>query len=207
MTPTPAAPATARRLPRRIAELVAGLSLTVVLGIVAAACGGPSTPAGAAAKPPTVHLYTTILTGSIVGPSDGPAFSPADMVVPKGSTVILTIYNYDDGAAPLPATSPYTKVTGGTETVNGTPVTSVPDATISHTFTVTALGLNVPIPASPAAPAPNGDRQPAVVTFTFHATKAGTFTWACLAPCGTGSNGMGGPMVAAGYMKGSLQVA
>ncbi len=206
MTPTPAAPTTAQHLSRRIAELIAGVSLTVILGIAAAACGG--TPASVApAAAPTVHLYTTILTGPIVGPSDGPAFSPADLVAPKGSTVILTIYNYDDGAAPLAATSPYGAVTGGTETVNGAPVTSIPVTAISHTFTVPALGINVPIPASPATPKPNGDRQPAVVTFTFHATKAGTFTWACMTPCGTGATGMGGPMVEAGYMKGTLEIA
>jgi hypothetical protein len=146
----------------------------------------------------------TILTGSMVKHPGWPMFSPANLTLPKDATVVLTIYNYDDGTAPLNSGSLYTKVEGGTETVNGSAVTSIPAANISHTFTVPGLSLNIPIPPAPS-PGTNG-RTPAVITFTFKVTSAGTYTWQCEAPCGSGSTGMGGPMVAAGYMTGSLVV-
>jgi len=45
------------------------------------------------------------------------------------------------------------------------------------------------------------------VTRTFEVSKAGTYTWNCFAPCGTGANGMAGPMVTPGWMTGSFTVA
>jgi len=44
------------------------------------------------------------------------------------------------------------------------------------------------------------------VTFTLHTGKAGSYTFQCLDPCGTGSNGFEGPMVTRGYMIGTLTV-
>ncbi len=40
----------------------------------------------------------------------------------------------------------------------------------------------------------------------FHTSKAGTYTFQCLNPCGTGSTGWMGPMITRGYMMGSLTV-
>jgi heme/copper-type cytochrome/quinol oxidase subunit 2 len=148
----------------------------------------------------------TILTGGMIKQKGWPKFSPSDITVPKGATVVLTITSYDDGTAPLPSGMTYNNVTGGTETVNGQAVTTVANANLAHTFTVPSLGLNAPIPAAPTAAA-GGPRQTTTVVFTFKATKSGTFTWQCMAPCGSGANGMGGAMVTNGYMKGTLTVA
>jgi heme/copper-type cytochrome/quinol oxidase subunit 2 len=65
-----------------------------------------------------------------------------------------------------------------------------------HTFTIPALGINVPIAAH------------ARVIFTIHTGAAGTFTWRCFDPCGAGSNGWGTAMAAMrGFMEGTLTVA
>lgn len=181
-------------------------TLLIGVALLGAACSsnsGSSTAPGAQ-KPVTVHESMTILTGSMIKHSGWPMFSPADLTLPKDATVILTIYNYDDGTAPLNSGSLFANVQGGTETVNGSAVTSIPAANISHTFTVPGLSLNIPIPPAPT-PGASG-RTPTIVTFTFKTTKAGTYTWQCEAPCGTGSTGMGGPMVTPGYMMGSLVV-
>lgn len=207
ITPTPSAPATTWHLPRRMAKFVAGLSLIMVLGIVGVATGSPSTSTALAAKPPTVHLYTTILSEAMIQHPGWPKFVPRDMTVPGHATVLLTIYNYDDVASPFASSSsPYRHVTGGTETVSGSAVTSVPAATISHTFTVPTLGLNVPIPAAPQS-APGHELVATVVVFTFKTKSAGSHTWRCFTPCASGANGMGGAMATFGYMKGSLQIA
>ena len=180
-------------------------TLLIGVALVGAACSSSSSPSTSqSTKPVTVHESMTILTGSMTKHPGWPRFSPANLTLPKDSTVVLTIYNYDDGTAPLSAGSLFDKVQGGTETVNGSTVTSIPNANISHTFTVPGLSLNIPIPPAPT-PGANG-RTPTVVTFTFKVTNAGTYTWQCEAPCGTGPTGMGGPMTTAGYMTGSLVV-
>ena len=43
------------------------------------------------------------------------------------------------------------------------------------------------------------------VTFSFRTGRAGTYTFECFAPCGTG-NGFNGPMASMAYMKGTLTV-
>ncbi len=204
-----------------------GAALASLLGAVAltfAACSsnnpspaakGGNSPAtvnlAASSAPTTVHISTVLLTGEMIqntaGPTQGPKFVPSDLTVPKGSKVVLTIYSYDDGTAPFAdSNSPYTQVTGGAETSNGATITSLPNAQIAHTFTVPGLGLNAVIPAGSNHSNP-GEYKPAVVTFTFTASKSGTFTWQCMAPCGSGSDGMGGAMATDGYMKGTLTVA
>ena len=101
---------------------------------------------------------------------------------------------------PLPAGMPYNAVAGGTETVDGSAVTSVPNAKISHTITIPALGINIPLPM-----APHGGYT--TVAFTFTPTKTGTFTWQCFTPCGDGPNGMGGAMATMGWMQGNITVS
>jgi heme/copper-type cytochrome/quinol oxidase subunit 2 len=88
---------------------------------------------------------------------------------------------------------------GGTEAVDGQPVSTVPNADIAHTFTVVGLGLNVPIPA-----APTGGSITVVARFV--ATRSGRFLWQCYAPCGSGSNSMGGAMSTMGWMEGAVEV-
>jgi hypothetical protein len=69
-------------------------------------------------------------------------------------------------------------------------------AQVSHTFSLAALGINVPIAPS------------ARTTFTFHTGSPCACKWHCLVPCGTAPDGYGGPMAAAtGYMEGTLRVS
>jgi uncharacterized protein YndB with AHSA1/START domain len=127
---------------------------------------------------------------------------PSDVTVHAGSQVTLTITNADDGTAPLTsALATYEQIQGGTETVDGTPTTSIPNADISHTFSVPDLGVNVVIPAVPKGQTTN------TVAFTFTPTKTGTFTWHCFAPCGDGSDGMQGAMATMGWMEGNITVS
>ncbi len=171
----------------------------------ASSASGTTGASGAASAAPATATATAvsleIQTGAMDGRSGWPRFVPADVTVTKGVPVTLTITNHDDGTAPLPsALTTYDNVTGGTETIDGKPVTSVPNADVAHTWTVPQLGLNVVIPA-----APTGGTN--TVTFTFTPTKSGSFTWKCFAPCGTGSDGMAGPMTTAGWMTGTLTVS
>ncbi len=189
--------------------MVLGAGVLAAAGLLSA-CSGTSSAAktDAAPAPVTVHLATVILTGGMTSNPGWPVYQPADLTVPKGATVDMTIYNYDDGTAPLPSSmAMYAKATGVTDlTEGGQPVTTVAAAQISHTWTVPQLGINVPMGVAPAAAA-NGAKQPLVVTFSFKATKAGTFTWKCMAPCGSGSDGMSGAMATMGSMEGHFTVA
>lgn len=206
---------------------LAGSIAVLAVGTVLAGCGSSSSGAAAsnsspttAAAPATTAAPTTteaptttaapaqnvsmqIETQAANGSEDGyPRYVPADITVHQGSPVTLTITSVDDGAAPLPSSlSMYETIQGGTETVNGSPVTSVPNSNISHTFTVPDLGINALIPA-----VPKGSKT-ITVTFTFTPKKSGTFTWHCFAPCGSGSDGMGGAMATMGQMEGTITVS
>ena len=200
---------------------LAGSLAVLAVGAVLSACGSSASsstttnssaaPTTAAAPTTTVAPTTTapaqnvaleIETGKMDGKSGWPKFVPSDVTVHQGAPVTLTITSYDDGAAPLPASlATYETIQGGTETVDGTAVTSVPNANISHTFSVPELGVNVLIPAVPSG------AKTTTVTFTFTPTKTGTFTWHCFAPCGSGSDGMGGAMATMGWMEGNITVS
>jgi uncharacterized membrane protein len=197
---------------RRAASLIAQGAILGTAAFALAACGGSSgsgqaqssQPAAAASK--TVHVSLVGKIDANSGPAGTytskqhwPAYAPSALHVAKGDTVVLTIKEYDDAPTALPSGSPYNAVQGGTETANGAPVTSVSNAQISHTFTIPALGINVPLPKAPQ----NGVTT---VVFTFKATQSGDFTWQCMTPCGGGSNGMGGAMAKYDWMKGHLIV-
>ena len=67
-------------------------------------------------------------------------------------------------------------------------------ATVSRTFTVATLGINVLIPAH------------ARVTYAIHTGAAGTFAWRCYDPCGVDPMGWGTAMAAkSGLMEGALR--
>ncbi len=120
--------------------------------------------------------------------------------VKLGQPVELRIVNTDDGSAPLaPGYRQFDAVQGGTETVEGKPVSYVPNSQIAHTFTVLGLNVNAAIPA-----APEGATNTIVLRFT--PTKAGTFPWQCFAPCGTWGNGFGAAMDNPGWMQGKVTV-
>lgn len=161
-----------------------------------------SQPPAKLATTPAATISLTLETGKMDGRPGWPKYIPADVTVAAHETVEIKITSYDNGTAPLlPAMISYDKVAGGIETVNGHRVTAVANNAIAHTFTVAALGLNAVVPAV------TGNAKTVTVTFTFEVSKAGTYTWNCFAPCGTGANGMAGPMVTPGWMTGSFTVA
>ena len=188
---------------------LAGLGATVVVagavaaGVRAGADQLVSTPAAPAHRSATVVESMDIVSGKLDGLPGSPRYTHASWSVQAGDTVVVAVTSYDDGTAPLTgAQMMYDKVLGtlgGTETVDGTPVRSVPDEDISHTFTVVGLGLNLPIPV-----APKGGSVTVVARFV--PERAGRFVWQCYAPCGSGPNSMGGAMSTSGWMEGVVAV-
>lgn len=143
-----------------------------------------------------------------------PILSPAFFWLPAFALVTMTINCYDNGPSPLlPGMEGYSKVYG---TVGNSAIyamnarfekaskgvgqiapgvhSEVPNAMIAHTFTVPAMKLNVPVTAEQTA------------TFMFYTDKPGMYEWVCMAPCGVGEKGMGGPMVVPGFMRGYMFV-
>ena len=179
----------------------------------AVALSAPSTTPAPVAAPAgaSVSLNLTIVTGDMTGKTEWPAFIPSDFSLPANSTVTVTITNFDN-ATPLPkGAESYAKasgIVGGTFTVtpiksgepNGaagptTTMAALNPAQVSHTFTIAALGINVPI-------APQSR-----VTFVIHTGAPGTYAWRCFDPCGMGTSGWGSAMAAKrGYMSGTLTV-
>ncbi len=152
----------------------------------------------------------TGLAGTITGKPDWPRFVPSDITVTAGKQVTLLIVDYDDMNTPIQSMQSMMSLnsaSGGQESVNGKAVSAVGNKDIAHTFTVMSLGINVPIPVAEKSGSGNtAVVTPSIVTFTFTPEHTGTFTWQCFTPCGTGSDGLGGPMVQQGYMRGILNV-
>lgn len=152
----------------------------------------------------STHLTMDIVINQPGMQKDWPAFSQSNLVVPANSLVTVTIRDYDLGNTAIPQNSPFTTVqgTGGTSaTADGRMYSSLAPEKIAHTFTIPQLNVNVPMPGDGM----NGKAYN-TVTFTFRTGAAGTYTFRCLDPCGTGPMGMMGPMMAQGYMVGTLTV-
>jgi len=204
---------------RRILQLagIGGATLAAVgSGVaLAAARSAPKTVAKAHPKEtartavraaPEVWLYLSVLTGKMDGKKGWPEFAPADFIVPANTLVHVEIRCFDDGAAPIP--SGYERVRGtlgGTmeliHAVNGnvgaqkgTTVRFIDSKNVAHTLTFSDIGLNVPLPPL------------STVRFAFHTPGRGHYGWQCMAACGTGTGGWGGPMEANGYMQGTMTV-
>ncbi len=185
---------------------VLGVSVAVVAGIaqgVHAASGQLTSAKAVPVKRATARESMELLTGKMDGHPGWPRYTHTHWTVRAGETVVLRVTSYDDGAAPLTgAQTIYDRVQGtlgGTETVDGRQLSSVPNGDVAHTFTVVGLGLNLPIPA-----APTGGSVTVVARFV--AGRAGTFVWQCYAPCGSGPNSMGGAMSTTGWMEGTVRV-
>jgi len=151
-----------------------------------------------------VQLYMNIIINQHGMMKDWPAYSEANLVVPANSLVTMTIRNYDLGNTPLPNNSPFMAVqgtVGDNATVDGHVYTSLAPDKVAHTFTIMQLHLNVPIPGDAVKGASYN-----TVTFTFHTGKAGSYSFQCFDPCGTGAMGWMGPMMTKGYMTGTLTV-
>jgi hypothetical protein len=173
--------------------------------VLNAAFGRPAAqPVAYAAQLKHVHLNLSILMNQPGMQKDWPGYSNTNLVVPANSVVTVTLHNYDLGDTLFPAGSPFGKVQGTVGNVaaaDGTMYAALALDKIAHTFTITQLGINVPIPGD----APKGASY-ASVTFTFHTGKAGVYTFRCFDPCGTGTSGWMGPMLTKGYMVGTLTV-
>lgn len=183
------------------------------VAVTASACGGSGTAATApaaktaasAAKTVNIEMIGKIdadkgPAGTFTSKEHWPAMAPSDLTFAKGDNVVLTIKEYDDAPTALPAGSPYNTVAGGTMTVNGAAATTVSNTDIAHTFSIPALGINVPL-----AKAPEGGVSTTV--FTFKVDKSGTFTWRCFTPCGGDPKGMGGSMATKDWMQGNVIVS
>jgi heme/copper-type cytochrome/quinol oxidase subunit 2 len=145
----------------------------------------------------------------IVGPNG--LESSANITLPAHQLIELVIINYDNGSATLtnPAAAAVSGTQGGVMTyfnndVNssegsagiqisgGQTVSNLAADNISHTFTVPALNLNIPIPPS------------SVVTAYFTLNQTGNFSWFCMTACGGGPTGLEGAMESPGWMMGSM---
>ncbi len=192
-----------------LVSVLAGLGVAVAVvaalasGVHAAAVRLTSTTAAPVAHRASATESMVIQTGKMDGRPGWPRYTNASWTVHAGQTVIVRITSYDDGAAPLMGTQTMFDTVHGTldasETVDGKPVSSIPNEDVSHTFTVVGLGLNLPVPV-----APTGGSVTIVARFV--ATRTGTFVWQCYAPCGSGSNSMGGAMSTKDWMEGTVRV-
>jgi hypothetical protein len=125
--------------------------------------------------------------------------------VPAHSLVKFTVYNYD-GASGLrnPLWSQPRGTVGGTETIDGKPVTSINPDDTSHTFAIPDLGVFVPLLGVGDSAAPGTQN---IITFSFKTQGPGVYRWQCFVPCAAGTLfGNGGPMSTFGYMGGQLVV-
>jgi hypothetical protein len=152
----------------------------------------------------STHLTMDIVMNQPGMQKDWPAFSTTNLVVPADSLVTVTIRDYDLGNTAMPQNSPFTTVqgTGGSiATADGQDYSSLAPDKIAHTFTIPQLNVNVPLPGDGIK-----GHDYNTVTFTFRTGAAGTYTFRCFDPCGTGPMGMMGPMMTQGYMIGTLTV-
>jgi hypothetical protein len=133
------------------------------------------------------HLYLTVGFNFTTGEDQ---YFPANFSVPVDVDVILSITNYDNGTNPVSnSLGQVSGVVGGVAIINGQTTSSIPGSSVSHTFTITSLGLNVPLPPS------------STVTFTLLIESPGVYQWHCMAPCDT--NAMATP----GFMQGTVTVS
>lgn len=133
-----------------------------------------------------VHLYLTVGFNFTTAEDQ---YFPANFSVPADVAVVVTITNYDNGTNPVPdQDGRVTGTVGGTASADGHVYASIPGSGVSHTFSVLALGINVPLPPS------------STVTFSLMLEQPGTYSWHCLAPCD--ANAMATP----GFMEGTLTV-
>ncbi len=138
--------------------------------------------------------------------------------LPAHTTVDVTIYQFDSGS-PL-RNQQFGMVTGtigGTAKLDGKTfrVMNSNKALVGHTFTVPALGLNVPLKGvntSKPGFCTSGPCNPSkqlhhTMTFSFKTPAPGNYHFQCFIPCGAGHYaGNGGPMQTEGYMGGFLEV-
>ncbi len=187
-------------------------------GMAGMAGMGASSPAPASQVNPApdaepARLDLTIVTGDMIGHNEFPAFLPSDFTLPANSTVVVTITNFDDATALPKGQESYASVQGtadgtfrvqaidpknpnGNKGLARTTTNLDPATGVSHTLTIKALGINVPI-----APMSR-------TTFVIKTGAPGSYIWHCYDPCGDGADGWGTAMAAMqGFMEGTVTIA
>lgn len=169
-------------------------AILLALGLIVAVCAlsyqlGTASSAGTPAAPSGGVVDYVNLTVVINASNGAPQYLPANFSV-KAGLVAITIVDEDDAVAWSGCSCNVTGTVGGVEWLNGSPYHVMPSSNVAHTFTVGSLGLNV--------------LSPGGQTVFFEAEfPAGTYTWTCMAPCG--SDGYAGfPMGTPGYMTGTI---
>jgi hypothetical protein len=190
------------------AILVLGLLTGLGLG---GAFSGPAAPAAPPSSSAPDYLYFTVTTSAATSYD---TYYPANVTVPAGVPIVITITSYDPGVNVVNA--PYTHVIG---TVGGTAnyslgldhtastLSALPPDDVSHTFSVTypgsagqaLIGAGKPIMSVPVPVSPDGVR-PSTVTFTVIFPAAADYVWTCVAPCDPYS------MQTPGFMIGAIYV-
>ncbi|GAC1670031.1 MAG: hypothetical protein NVS9B9_28980 [Ktedonobacteraceae bacterium] len=163
-----------------------------------------TTQTTAAIPPKHVQVSLNIIINQPGMRKDWPAYRPSELVVPANSLVTVTIKDSDLGDTLIPKNAPFASaqgVVGGLAYADGLPYSSLAPNKIAHTFTISQLHINVPLPGD----AKNGATSD-TISFTFHTGKAGTYIFQCFDPCGQGSSGWEGSMSTKGYMMGTLIV-
>ncbi|MFI5414513.1 MAG: hypothetical protein ACHQ16_02450 [Candidatus Lutacidiplasmatales archaeon] len=191
------------------AVLIVGLLLGLALGGIFSGGAPSASPPGYVAPN---YLYLTVTTSAH---TDFDTYYPANVSVPHGEPIVVTITSYDPGVNPVP--SPFGTIIGteggiANYTLQPDQATQALQALnsslISHTFSVTVPGMagqlligagkpmiNVPVPVSPDG------ILPATVSFTVTFPAAGQYVWTCIAPCDPYS------MTTPGFMSGTIIVS
>ncbi len=137
---------------------------------------------------------------TIINYDDGPAFplgQPGELAG-SNSSGVAALYNVTGTVGNVEKVINDTNVnstTNGTINVSGgETVSNLADFSVSHTFTISQLGVNIPLPPS------------STVVTNLYLTQQGTYQWQCEAPCGSGPTGWGGAMSTAGWMMGTISV-
>ena len=125
-----------------------------------------------------------------------------------GQVIKYTIVGADDGnKGPDGKTHDTFSTKDSTSITAGSTVTlkfeNADDA--QHSFTLPDLGINVIVPGA------KDDSHPGTTSYTFTASKTGTFRWYCAIPCDTDNNGWAMKTSSAGndqdgFMAGTLTV-
>lgn len=122
--------------------------------------------------------------------------------LPKNALVTVIVHNFDSATGLRnPFFSLVQGTAGGIENVNGKPLKLMNPADISHTFTIPDFGVSAPMLGVPSGAKESYE----VMKLTFRTpNRAGTYSWQCFVPCGSGLYGNGGPMGELGYMQGLI---
>ncbi len=208
---------TSRKITTTAAIIIAAVVLSGLLGFyfatitVAHASAGSQADASSQAKSSTVNLdiipdwggagYDAfVLAGNINSTAPTPATSTAgpgpnnnNVTVSADSPVTFVITTIDtavlqnfSGTVSVPFVI-YNDTDSGQVAVQYNQGQAISNIAIGHTFTITELGMNIPIPPD------------TVVTFTYTFTKPGVYVYFCETPCGPG-------MGLVGYMNGYIIV-